>query len=416
MELDRSTVCLNGRIALLQIHSRMSPEQIRIERIKIRNLVDFANQTISSTKVNQLIPITMQRAAAHVNNPYADGDDVGLLVAYYANVCVGYFGIMPILLKHGEQFSKVHWFSTWLVSPKFRGRSIGSLLLKDALSMNLDYVIVGSGPARKVCKRFGFREFEPLVYYALDMGGMKRMNPTTWLFRFFRKILAIAGVKINVHNFLTRGFERLVTPVSKRVFYSLFGRTLVRRLKDINYQEVNQVCDSKYDSDLNLPDIAFYRGVKIINWMIKYPWVVEPGQSPTEHLDYYFSDVRNIFRNIALEVYSSDQKIFKGFVVMSISKIGDRMVLKVLDFDFINRSDEEYVLPLALKYGSKFLADIIELPKIAVMNVHGSFSGNFLLHEKKRIYQCYTRDENSPLGRYWQDIELNYCDGDMAFT
>ncbi len=114
---------------------------------------------------------------------------------------------MPVLIKNGDEYSKVSWFTTWRVSPALRGKSIGSLLMKEALSMGKDYLIVGSSSARKVCQRFGFLEKEPLEYCYLDVSGMERLNPATWVFRLSRKLLKPLKVKVNVDNRITRGAQ-----------------------------------------------------------------------------------------------------------------------------------------------------------------------------------------------------------------
>jgi len=394
----------------------MTEDSIRIERIKVKELEEFATRIISSIDQDQLVPITLQRAIAHTHNPHADRDDVGLLVALSGDECVGYFGILPIMLKHGTQYSKVYWFSTWFVSPKFRGRSIGSLLMEDALSMNQDFMIVGSGPARKVCQRFGFYEFAPLYYYSLDMSGMERLNPITWVFRLFRKFLSPFRVKVRISNNFTKFFERLASPMTKRLFYWLVYHGENGELKAYHYNEVDDLNYHGVDLDATLPDVAFYRGPEVINWMLKYPWVVKPGQSSTDKKDYYFTDTREKFSTIAVEVNSAGSGEFLGFVILSYSIIGGKGVLKVLDIHLLNREDMRGLLPLIISYGCNFNVDKIELPASLAEGINSRITRRFLLHQKQRLYQCHPENDQSPLGNCWQEIELNYCDGDMPFT
>jgi len=394
----------------------MIDEEIRIERIKVKDLVQFAKQTISSASYGQLIPITTQRAIAHSHNPYAESEDIGLLVAYSGNECVGYFGILPILLQHGSEYSKVYWFSTWLVSPKFRGKSIGSLLMEDALSLDKDYMIVGSGPARKVCQRFGFYEFEPLIYYYLDMSAMECLNPLTLVFRFLRKLLSSTAIHVNIPNDFTRFVDKLLSPLTKHYFYWISNNIGQEKLETYRYREVNEVNDHGLDLDANLGDVAFYRNTAVVNWMLRYPWVVEHGESLTEGLGYYFTDVRERFHNFAIELYVSDTQDFVGFITMSFSIISGIKVLKVIDIRIEKEGDIYCVFPLAIRYAKKFLADRIEIPESVAKTITSRTIKKLVLHEKHRIYQCHPRSEFSPLGIYWRDIELNYCDGDMAFT
>ena len=81
----------------------MKENNIRIEHIPVSELETFAEQAISEAGPGGYVPISMQRAIAHAHNPYAQPDDVALLAAIDGdNEVVGYFGILPILLKVGE--------------------------------------------------------------------------------------------------------------------------------------------------------------------------------------------------------------------------------------------------------------------------------------------------------------------------
>jgi len=394
----------------------MEQDEIRIEKIEIRELIPFASQYLDRANKDAMIPISMQRAVAHSHNPYADGDDIALLVAYNEDELVGYFGIMPVMLKIGESLHKIYWFSTWLVSPKLRGKSVGSLLMKEALSLDQDYLIVGSGPARQVCRKFDFLEREPLEYYELDLTGTKRLNPIVALFRLFRKLLHPFGINVEIANSLTRGFDRIVGSLSKRVFIRLLLSKHEALLHEIKYSEVTEVRDETAEQWANLPAVTLYRDSRVVNWMLKYPWQVEPGKSRTEHLNYYFSDVRKIFQQIALEITSPDGKDYKGYIVFSVSTIRSEIVLKLTDIRLTDRNDERFVLPLILKFGKIFLADRIDLPKGQAEMLAGSVLKKVLLHKEIRITQCHPKNDQSPLSNAWPKMQLNYCDGDMAFS
>jgi len=394
----------------------MKQDEIRIEKIKIKELIPFASHYLDRANKDTMIPISMQRAVAHSHNPFADGDDIALLVAYDGDELVGYFGIMPVMLIDGDALHKTYWFSTWLVSPKLRGKSVGSLLMKEALSLNQDYLIVGSGLARQVCRKFDFLEREPLEYYELDLTGTKRLNPIVGLLRLFRKLLHPFGVKVEITNSLTRGFDRSVGSLTKRVFICLLLLKYKTLLHEISYHEVAEVRDETAEQWANLPAVTLYRGAKVVNWMLKYPWQVEPGKSRTEHFDYHFSDVRKVFRQIALEITSPDGKEYKGYIVFSVSTIRSEIVLKLMDIRLTSRNDERFVLPLVLKFGHMFHTDRIDLPKGQAERLASGILKRVLLHKKFRILQCHPKDDQSSLSKAWPKMQLNYCDGDMAFS
>jgi GNAT superfamily N-acetyltransferase len=398
----------------------MPDEEIRIERILVKDLVSFAERVIAQARPGQFIPITAQRAAAHAANPAASPEDVALLVAYQGEGAnpgniVGFFGILPIYLKRGDELEVVHWFSTWRVKPDLRGKSLGSALMKEALSLGLDVVIVGSGPARKVCRRFGFWERDPLEYACLDSSGMTRLNPAVWISRLLRRLLRPFKVKVHPDNAFSRATARLLSPLTRPVFSWLLERRLRNDLKAYHWMEVKSVQPETPAQRLSLAPVQFYRGSQVVNWMLSHPWVVEPGQSPTEEMDYYFSDVRQRFFNLALEVYSL-QDDYLGYVVFQASTTRDRLELKILDVALDPVVDRRLLAALAVHFGRKIRAGRIDLPAEAVVELRKSRLGRLLLEARQRIYQCYPKAEDSPLALAWKEIRFEYSDGDMPFS
>ncbi len=396
----------------------MTEQAIRYQRIKIAELVEFAERVITNTRPGQFVPITRQRAIAHAHNPYADPDDIGLLVAVdEEDEVVGYFGIMPVLLRVGEQLHKCHWFTTWSVSAKVRGRGVGSGLMREALRLKNDYLIVGSVHARRVCQKFGFWEREPLPYYWLDVSGMGALNPLTGLLRLLRKTFHLlrVGKTVSVTNPATRFVDRILSPGTRLVFYALLRRLEASQGRDFRFQEVSQLRPEAVNCPAQ-PEIELHRGVEAVNWMLQHPWVVPEGQSPTEDRDYYFSDTRPMFKFIATEIFAPGSDEYWGYAVFSISQKEQGVFLKILDFRLKDLAMYPFVLALALRYGRHYRATWIEMPAEVSAPLQGSLLGRLLLREKKRIYQCLPKNEHSPLAKAWPHITLHLYDGDMAFS
>ena len=394
----------------------MSETDIRIEHIKVRDLVPFAERVISTSAEGQFIPITMQRALAHANNPYSAKDDVALLVAIDSDEeVVGYFGILPLLLREGKNFHKVHWFTTWNVSAKVRGRGIGGALMAEALSLRHDFLIVGSVHARRVCREYGFWERDPLIYYWLDPSGMAQLNPIIWLRRGFRKLLRLFRIKknIEINSPSAKTLAKAAAPITRYFFSPQLTRIEAELSTGFRFQEVNKI-HAEPKIPPHRPEVELHRNVDAVNWMLTYPWVLESGSSVTESLDYYFSDTRSMYEQIAVEVYDmSDHYI--GFAVFSASQQGEKTVLKTRDFRFEQPSYERAVLALALRYGREYDAETIELPMEAARYIPGKLQ-KVLLQPKERIYQCMPKSDDSPLALLWQEINFHLWDGDMAFS
>lgn len=391
----------------------MMDENIRFETLTANNLPALADETIDGAAPGAFVPITKHRAAAMARNPFADPEDPAMVVAYQGNQVVGYFGIMPVMLAHEGQLSKVHWFSTWNVSPAVRGRGVGYRLMTEALKLGHDFMIVGSKPARKVSEKHGFHTMIPLQIAVLDFSTLWRFNPGTILLRLLRKLFYVVGrrelaIKKPV-DALQAGFHRLIGGVVQRVFYRRLGAVISTGPPDLSMEMVDQVREERNTASIH--QAHFYRGQKVINWMLKNPWVVHSGQSGSEHLGFYFSDARPEFESAAYEVFRDG--IYQGYIVFQFSVPGAYRTLKVLDVDL---PDESWVLPLAIRTGRQKRADRIEMNRRYAQILEDTFLGKIFLQQRQRHYQCYPKSPDSPLGRHWGQITPDYTDGDMAFT
>jgi GNAT superfamily N-acetyltransferase len=394
----------------------MPESDIRIEHIQVQDLIPFAERIISASAEGQFVPISMQRAVAHAHNPYAAKTDIALLVAIDTDEeVVGYFGILPLLLRNGEDYHKVHWFTTWNVSAKVRGRGVGAQLMAEALTLNHDFLIVGSVHARRVCRKYGFWERDPLIYYWLDPSGMAQLNPLVWMRRGYRKFLRLLQIKkpVEITSPLAESLTNRVAPLARDFFSSRLEKLESELSEGFRFQEVKQI-HAEPAIPPHRPKVELHRGVDAVNWMLQYPWVVAGGQSATENMDYYFSDARAMYRQIAVEVYDSADK-YLGFVVFSVSQQGQKTVLKTRDFRFAQPSYDRSVLALALRYGREYNVATIEFSAECARHLKGNLR-KLLLQPKERIYQCMPKSDDSPLAQLWEEIEFHLWDGDMAFS
>ena len=353
---------------------------VRIEKIRIRELQHFARNLPAGNDKDNLIPITPARALAQSRNPSADENDIGLLVAYVGEQCAGYCGFIPGWLKNGDQISKVYWSSALFVLPEFRKKGVGLYLIRRGTRLNYDFVSCNlSRVAERVVRGLGHREIGGLEYYILS-------------------------------------FKRMGT-VAKNYFYHGLFRRRKRTRREINYREVGRIrFPEEHPPRHNPATVEFYRSEETINWMLRYKWLVETAAREEISSNYIFSDARDIFKYIALEVYSADKTSYKGFLVLSVSSVNSETTVKILDFCFADPADHRHILPLALRYARAYRADFVHLPgDIFALDKHNILM-RFLAHKKKRIYLAHPKDSHSPLAVSFNRITLNYCDGDTAFT
>lgn len=400
----------------------MPLDSVRIERVKLKDLPALAASAVDGATEGTFIPITKHRAKAHTYNPNADPDDVALLLAKEGDRIVGYFGLMPVMLRYEGKLHKVHWLTTWSVAKEYLGKGLGSRLMEAALALDVDLAIVGSKPARRVSAKYGFHEAKPLDYVQIDFGLAGRYNPISLLLRGLRKALALLRIKLSIEKLdgaVARGFDFVFAPFLRPLLYALLLGRLPRDARSPRTEQVIAVNDAPTSHS----QVGFFRGAEVVNWMLAHPWVLPAGQSDSECLDYEFTDARPGFEITGWSISSlpggrkADEAIPNplGYVCFQFSIIRARRTLKVLDYHFASGAPTGLLAGLALEQGRRVAADIIEGPAELAASM-GGWLAKLIVHHRQRTLQVHPRAADSPLGRAWPHIAQTYCDGDMAFT
>lgn len=364
----------------------MNSKQIRIEEIKLKELNNFARAFFERANPEEIIPISRQRVLAQTHNPCAQPDDIVLLVAFSDGKCIGYHGLLPALLQHHGRLSKVYWATTFYVSEAFRGRGIGKLLIKTVKSYNIDFAVTGmTQGAEKTYLNSGLNVLGSIVFYQLRMEKVIR-------FKLFYQMV-------------------------KRLLYRYWLSRQPGDLQDFNYKQVDQInIELKTNKVISNHAPAFHRDIEMVNWMLKYPWVLSRDTAEVRKENYHFARVRDIFKYIALEIYSKRDNTLKGFLVLSVSHKKGKTIIKTLDYHLRNFRDLKIFCGLSLKFAAHHSADRIDIPLEFQNYFEGKFLQKYLLKKKKRSYVYHPASTASPLAAFADQIVLNYCDGDTAFT
>ncbi len=364
----------------------MDSNQIRIEEIKLKELNTFARAFFKRANSEDIIPISRQRVLAQTHNPYAQPDDIVLLLAFSGSKCIGYHGLLPGLLQHHGRLSKVYWATTFYVSEAFRGRGIGKLLIKKIKSFNIDFAVTGmTQGAEKTYLNSGLNVLGPIVFYQLRMEKVIR-------------------------------FKRLYQ-MAKGLLYRYWLSRQPGDFQEFNYKQVDQInIELKRNKVVSNAVPAFHRDIEMVNWMLKYPWVLSRDTAEGRKENYHFARARDIFKYIALEIYSQRDNAFRGFLVLSISHKKEKTIIKILDYHLRNFSDLKIFYGLSLKFAAHHLADRIDIPLEFQNYFENKFLHKHLLKKKKRSYVYHPASTASPLASFADNIDLNYCDGDTAFT
>jgi GNAT superfamily N-acetyltransferase len=374
----------------------MASRAVQIEKVRAKDLGDFARAAIERASDGDLVPITGHRALSQSQNPYADEDDVGLLVARCGGKIVGYSGLLPGRLRGPAGLTKVYYGTAQYVLPEYRRRLVAVALMKEVLSVASDYAATGfNSEGKGLCEGFGLPAMGPLVFYELDL---RKWNPASLPLRLARRMLA-TSIKRLLYGSILRAQSDLRRAV-RWVQVPEFGDTEA------------ELIAARYEKP------AFYRGVECVNWMLRDKWVVEPEQAEDRCRSYHFSNTRDVFRYLPLRVYLANEGRCLGFLILSVSADTRKRstVLKVLDFGCTDAWGYKHLTSIVVKYAAMHLADRVVLPCQLAESLQKLSSARALCSVQKRGYYWKASEARSPLARALPEIELNYCDGDCAFT
>lgn len=392
----------------------MQNPQITIEKIRLKDLVRFADRVATEPAFARTSPISRIRAASQIQNPAASPEDVVLLVAFHQNICVGYHGLLPNVFKYNGHESVVYWGSTIFVAPDYRDKGISKLLLEEIKSTGIDSVFGQATPyAEQAYLATGFQNMVNLIYYQLRVDRLNN-GPLSGDWLPWRR--PVSHPSRPDSSVLAR-INRLFYSISKKMFY----RRLLNRAdwvnKGVRWQAVDQLsnaCERLLAKRENVP--YFLRDLKSINWMLAHPWIRSAGDGHVKQDHYYFTTVREMFRYVALEISMDGEPDLKGFMVLSISSKKGKTRIKILDTGFKDSAVRNIVGYLALRYARSVLADRIEFPAEFRPCFEAPRRLKRFIKKQTRTHLFYPKNRHSPLLRYRDKIAFHYCDGDTTFT
>ncbi len=387
------------------------PNTFRIETILAKDLHAFFCDYVSHAEGQQISPISRYRALSQSKNPCAEDGDVGLLVAYIGEQCVGYQGVLPGRLRTKDGIAKVYWGTASYVLPEFRKRMVAVQLIRKLISLRQDLIVTYfNKPLADLFLGLHFREIKPLEYVsirvtALDLAG----SP---FHRFYRLQKRFPLLRKTAEHAI--GFSRRSCYPPIRTGYH---RTLLRRseraLRNVQWQELPEgklAADGFRGSSGAVP--GFERDATVIDWMVEFPWIRDGGAVTIP--PYFFSESYELFRYFTVAFRCVDGNR-RGFVVLSLAKEKGESKLKVLDYH-CPREDYRSLFWLVCNHAARFEVDEIELPQRLEPYAASLPFASLVMKRERRRYVCYPYSQNSPLAGALDDLTLDLTDGDSPFT
>lgn len=384
----------------------MADHSIRIKKVRISELTEFAQHYFDTADPNCVVPLSKLRAHAHSTNPYADPDDVALVVAMRGSECIGYIGLLPGILRDGQETGKIYWYTTWFVHPDVRHTSAGGMLILATLSLDYDLVAADMAPQTVAFyQRLGFISLGPLPYYEMNLNHVDPIAPA-WLVQ--RALSRRRGRRIKWIDTALAASRAM----NSRLFFTLVDPLLAKTIRGFEFRELAE-------PPLNVsilndgPTARFYRGTEVVRWMLQHPWTTDQSTDATP--GYYFSDFRPLARFVVLEARPAKLQSL-SYLVLSISRDEGQTTVKALDHSLTSGEDHRVLLAAALTYARRYRANRVLLPEQISPCVEASSFLRLLFRRKHRLYFCRPRQSGSMLKPNPDRIRLDFCDGDSPFT
>jgi GNAT superfamily N-acetyltransferase len=391
-------------------------EQIKIEKIRLKNIDQFARQALSQAPYQSTVPISRRRALSQLHNPYGRPDDVALLVALHKDQCVGYQGLLPGLFSHHNELKRIYWSTAFFVSAEYRGAGVAGRLLDEIKKLDIDFPVTRmTTGAQQAYLKAGFKDLGDLTYYQLRMEKIRKLE-AIWQEAAKASSVPNAGETSGLKS-AAPAAEDAIYQQSKKIFCQRLLSDFIRKPRSFEHTAVAQIdgrAQQMIQKQLNGP--RFFRGIEAINWMLTYRWLISAAHEKAEAEPYYFSLVSELFDYMALEIYSAEKQELKGFLILSVLVKKGMTWVKILDYAFNDSSNIDLAVYHALIVAQQFSADRLEFPADLLNYFEQNPLLKPLIKEQQRRYLFYPKKQGSVLEDCVGRIKLNYCDADTTFT
>jgi hypothetical protein len=228
-----------------------------------------------------------------------------LYITFHNNKIVGYRLIMVDEIIVAHQKEKIGWYSCVWVNPDYRGKGIAKQLVQKSLK-DWNNKIIFQGPVAASQNLYystgvfnkasltGFRGYCRFDSATIVKNKIPSLKPISFLFKAIDAVFNWFGdlllkAKLSSNNLHTDLIE------------------IVSEIDDVTNSFINA----------NNKNNLFKRDKTVLNWILKYPWILEQDHMDEVSQNYYFSSVTKKFEYINVKFFNKN-KTLEGFVIYQI--------------------------------------------------------------------------------------------------
>ncbi len=336
------------------------------------------------------IPISYHRALSHINNPDCSDDDILLWAAYEAGSLAGYAGVLPGIFMQNETPVKIYWLSCFWVDECYRHQSLASSLFFPLVKRYKDQLFISNFVHALEKTYQGLGIFQPTIF----KGG----------FRFY---LRFNSADIAASRYPENLLLQSVCKVVDRLLNFLLSAKT--RFYCKSKPEFQIIESTEFDNEFQAfitksqPENDYIeRTAKHLDWIIKYPWVIE-AEPDKESKRYFFSSKSIQFEYCSLKIYKEEKLL--GYALL---KIRD----KALTVSYLWATDE------TIKDLAGYILDKACMEKIkTVMTFDIRLATEIKKHRKKIIFsKAFKRPYIITKKISIESTSFQEGDGDSVFT
>lgn len=252
-----------------------------------------------------VIPVSYHRAVSWLNNPNLHQDDIIMYLAIENNIMIGYRCILP------DKFGPVRfgWLSGNWVNPLRRREGIATSLFEEAMKdwdnklMYTNYAYASHAVYSKTGYFNLYKELSGIrAYMRFDL--CRLLYPRSKFFARIKIVLQAIDLILNFFNDIRLMFHR---------------RKYTMPLSDL---QMADKIDPQLEDFISTGKITWssFRKPQDLNWIIRFPWVIEQHRKDDLNKKYYFTSTARQYCNLNLKLFDIHDRLILYMMIVIIDK------------------------------------------------------------------------------------------------